>query len=95
MQEWERLQPRVAELTKIESGAAETIQLRNVPEEHTNRLKQVASDPLFQNTFSNLRTAFAMVEIDKLIAAQRTVNLDYVDRLLGSAKHTRLQFSEL
>lgn len=83
MREWERLQPRVAELAQAESGVAESVRLWDVPDEHRNRLKEFASDSLFQKTFSSLRTAFAMVEIDKLIAAQRTVNLDYVDRLIA------------
>src|SRR5205807_1413291 len=46
-----------------------------------------ASDPLFIQTFATHPISFAMVEVSRLIAAQRVVNIDYVNRLateLGS-----------
>jgi hypothetical protein len=82
LQSWYALQPKVRELTKAESGIADTIGLAPVPSEHQPTIQSFSSDPLFRKTFSHLPISFAVVEVDKLVAPQRTVNLDYVDRLL-------------
>lgn len=84
LQLWVALQPRVTDLLQREAGVADTILIEPISEEHKSVLDEFASDPLFQKTFASLPTGFAYVEIDKLVAAQRTVNLDYVDRLVGS-----------
>lgn len=84
MQSWEALQPRVAELTVAELGVAEEITLSEIPQEFSDQVGSFRQDPLFQKTFSMLQTTFAIVEVDKLVAPQRTVNLDYVDRLTAS-----------
>lgn len=81
---WESLQPRVANLVQQEAGLCDTVRIEAIPDEHRQRLETFAADALFQKTFSQLPSSFAMVEIDKLIAPQRTVHLDYVDRLLSS-----------
>jgi hypothetical protein len=81
---WTGLQQRVADLLTREAGMADTILIEPVPEEHKTLLEEYASDPLFQKTFASLPTGFGYVELDKLVAAQRTVNLDYVDRLADS-----------
>ena len=84
LQSWEQLQSRVATMLASEIGVAESIQLTAIPSEYEAVLQQYASNPLFQRTFAGLPTGFGIVEIDKLVAAQRTVNLDYVDRLVQS-----------
>lgn len=81
---WTQLQPKVAELMQREAGLAEKIQVSKIPDNFRAKLLGFAADPLFQKTFAHIRTSFALVEIDKLIAAQRAVNLDYVKRLIGS-----------
>jgi hypothetical protein len=80
---WEHLQPRVVDLLQTEAGTADSMLVEEIPEEHKSVLEDFASDPLFRKTFANLPTAFGLVEIDKLVAPQRTVNLDYVDRLVA------------
>jgi hypothetical protein len=81
---WKDLQPRVADLLTREAGTADTILIEPIPEEHKSLLAEYASDPLFQKTFASLPAGFGYVEVDKLVAPQRTVNLDYVDRLVAS-----------
>jgi hypothetical protein len=44
-------------------------------------VRRYAADTLFRRSFVGLPISFGIVEIDKLVAAQRTVNLDYVARL--------------
>ena len=65
-------------------GELDTIRVAAIPEEHRRKVEAFASDPLFQKTFQNLPISFKFVEIDKLIAPQRKVNLDYVNRLRES-----------
>jgi len=84
MEAWVALQTRVAELLNTEGGLADTITLSSIPEEYRGTLEGFAGDPLFQKSFATLPTGFALVEIDKLVAAQRAVNLEYVDRLVAS-----------
>jgi hypothetical protein len=84
---WRDVQPRVAEIVRCEAGIVDTIRLTEIPEQHEAKIEGFAGDKLFQKTFSQLPTGFAMVEIDKLIAPQRTVNLDYVNRLV--TKYTK------
>lgn len=84
MQAWTTLQTRVAKLVQNEAGLADTILLTTIPDEHQPTLDAFATDLLFQKSFSTLPTGFALVEVDKLVAAQRTVNLEYVDRLVAS-----------
>jgi len=57
------------------------MQVTDVPEEYHPLLRRYAADTLFKRTFFSLPVSFGMIEIDKLVAAQRTVNLDYVARL--------------
>lgn len=79
---WDLLQPRVAALVEHESGTADSTPLEPIPMEYNPLLNELAGDALFQKTFSGVPTGFALVEIDKLVAPQRTVNLEYVDRLI-------------
>jgi len=84
MESWEKLQPRVLQMLSDETGLAETIQVQAIPPEYEPILQQYGANPLFQRNFSNLPTCFAIVEIDKLIAAQRTVNQNYSEKLVDS-----------
>src|SRR5438093_7715371 len=76
---WEEQQAVVIRLAVQEAGIAETIRVEQIPAAYNTQLKAFADDDLFRKTFSHLPTTFALVEADKLVAAQRTVNLDYVD----------------
>jgi hypothetical protein len=84
MANWASLQPRVDALIQDEQADAETIEVAPIPSEHEDRVAPLFADPLFQRSFAALPSSAALVEADKLIAPQRTVNLDYVDRLLAS-----------
>jgi hypothetical protein len=82
MSAWEALQSRVADVLQREAGLAETISVASVPAEHQPVVDAYVSDPSFQKTFSGLPVHVAVVEIDKLVAGQRMVNLGYVERLV-------------
>lgn len=82
LQNWEEKQTLVTSLVSRELGIAETIEATELEDLHRGRLDRIAENKLFQRTFGNLPVQFGLVEIDKIIAAQRTVNLDYVGRLV-------------
>jgi hypothetical protein len=59
-----------------------------LPAEMAPLVPQVQADPIFQHAFSTAPTRIAMVELDRLIVYQRTIDLAHVKRLteqLGSA----------
>jgi hypothetical protein len=77
---WERVQPRIQTLLRREAnqvGAAAA----PLPAEFEAHAARVLEDPLFQKTLWKLPIRLGMVEIDRLVAAQRHVNLEYVEAL--------------
>ena len=81
LSEWALLQPVVAGLATTEAGLAETIAVEPVPADLQGTAAGYMADPLFARQFS-LPFDIAMVEADKLIAYQRQVNNDHVERLM-------------
>jgi len=50
--------------------------------ESNSKLKQIAENPLFKNTFSQSPIEFKLVNVDNLVAPQRNVSLEYVDQIM-------------
>lgn len=84
LQTWTKLQVRVDQLAIRERGVADTIRTAPIPVEHRAYVDRVYAHPFFQKTFQHLPMSFEVVEIDKLVAPQRTVNLQHVQRLTAS-----------
>jgi hypothetical protein len=78
---WQAASARMTSLAKTEPGEPDKMDFAPVPAALSGRLKGIAEDPLFQATFSALPSTFGVIEIDRLVAPQREVNLDYVDDL--------------
>jgi uncharacterized protein (DUF849 family) len=68
-------------LRQDEAGAPDRIEARPLGAEHNARLAALRADPVFVNTFSNYPYSFEEVEIDSLVACQRTVHLDHVTHI--------------
>lgn len=81
MKIWQRVQIRVTELLEREAGEAERIMIEPIPDEHHDWVANLTRDTLFQKTFQNLPVSFSLVEIDRVVAPQRTVDLTYVSGL--------------
>src|SRR5437773_12385846 len=64
-------------IEQAEIGEAEQITLMDIPQEFATFLKEVEDGFLFKQSFSLLPYEIKLVEIDKLVASQRAVNLDY------------------
>src|SRR5438309_1607221 len=82
--EWREASKHFQNLIKSEAGEAETIGIKDTDASVQTKLEKIASDPLFKQAFSMLPTEFRLVEIGKIVAPQRLVNLDYVRQLRSS-----------
>lgn len=95
-QAWAAASERMTQLAQTEAGEPNAITISDPPAEVRTRLAEISSDRLFRASFSGLPTSFKVVEIDKLVAPQRDVNLDYVDeiraRIPGRTPQELLEF---
>lgn len=81
LKEWRIASKNFHELIKTEGDIVDSIKIEEINSKFSNKLQEISNDKLFKKTFSALPIDFKMVEIDKLIATQRNVNLDYVQKL--------------
>ncbi len=79
---WPAAVERFEELRRDEAGLPDTIASRGFPAEYQHRAEQLRADAGFANTFSNFPYSFEEVEIDKLVASQRSVHIEYIDHLV-------------
>ncbi len=82
--DWKRAAQKFAAITSFPKVIPESINVSDPPGELDHLIREIAAEPLFRKSFSMLPMSFSMVEIDKLVAGQRYVNLDYVAKLLKS-----------
>jgi len=74
------------DVVNTEAGLPDTVQSRSLPGEAAVFVHDLQRNPAFSRTFSNFPLSFEEIEIDKIVASQRTVHLDYVEQL--RANHT-------
>lgn len=55
-----------------------------IDERYRARIQAIREDKRFSYTYKDLPTAFEIIEIDKLIACQASVALDYVEKLMNA-----------
>jgi hypothetical protein len=71
--------------TKAFSGkkplSFELISCAPIEEKYAAKLQSIRQDKRFSHTYQQLPTNFEIIEIDKLIACQSTVALDYIEKL--------------
>src|SRR6266478_5231253 len=79
---WPSAIERFEELRRDEAGLPDTIATRGLSAEYQQRAEQLRGDASFANTFSNFPYSFEEVEIDKLVASQRSVHVEYIDYLI-------------
>lgn len=80
---WAAAAKHFEELRRTETGMPDTIATRPLSEENTRRAEGLRRDPLFDHTFSDCPYSFEEVELDKLVACQRTVHLEYISQLIS------------
>src|SRR6266481_6541888 len=72
--DWRGVAQVFQEIRQQEAGEPETVATRPLPAGEIERAEALRNDPIFLNTFPNYPITFEEVEIDKLIACQRTVH---------------------
>ncbi len=78
---WDAASERMSQLTQAEQGEPDQVTVANLPAVLNPRLQEISDDRLFKVSFSALPTTFKLVELDRLVAPQRDVNLDYVEEV--------------
>jgi hypothetical protein len=78
---WLAMQPVVQALQTAEAGLVASCSVAAVPGEFAGALTAVEANPFFKKTFQQCQHVMRVVEIDKMVATQRQINLDYVETL--------------
>jgi len=81
LRDWTGANSHFKNIEQSQTGEPEKIGTQEIPAENAPEIKRIEDDPLFKQAFSMLPYEFRLVEIDRLVASQRAVNLDYVDIL--------------
>ncbi len=93
---WRTASNRMLQLREREPGEPDKVGIAAMPTSTHERLQEISGERLFQASFSALPPTFGVVEIDRLVAPQRDVNLDYVDeirqRVPGNTVEELLEF---
>lgn len=84
LEQWRQLRGRIRELEEREAGLPDKIRSVEIPLEYHAPLQAVEASPFFQKTFQDFPHTFEVVEIDKMIAPQRSVNGTYAEQLRAS-----------
>ncbi len=80
LKNWQKATSAFRKTESQDAGAADnnnTFDIKSNP-----KLDTIKNDPIFQKTFAQTPIEFKYVEVDNLVAPQRNVSLDYVDKLL-------------
>jgi hypothetical protein len=75
--EWRKASDYYAELEEREAGFAEMAP-RELDTSLAPLVEEVRADPYFRRTFKTLPTSFGMVELDRLVVTQKSVNGNFV-----------------
>ena len=85
---WREAAERFQRLTEAEAGIPDTVATQPLPPEAAEYIGELQKSPALANTFSNFPLTFELVEIDKVVAAQRTVHLDFVEHVKATYVHS-------
>lgn len=79
--DWRAASARFSELQQAEAGWADSPPVEALAKSLEPLVRQVAADPVFRRSFSAVPGEVGMVELDRLVASQKTVNRSHVVRL--------------
>jgi hypothetical protein len=88
MDHWKEAAKHFQLLATAESGLTDSIGITEIESKWAELVRTFSQHPLFKATFSTVPTEFKIVEADKLVASQRTVNLDYVASILSGYQNS-------
>lgn len=79
--QWRAASAHFRELQQAEAGWADNPPVGPLPKALESLVRRVAADPIFRRSFSAVPGEVGLVELDRLVASQKTVNLTHVTRL--------------
>src|SRR5262249_8246714 len=79
--EWRSASARFQSLQQTESGWANRAAVGSLPQSLEPLVRRVAADPIFVTSFSAVPGQIGMVELDRLVVSQKTINLAPVNRI--------------
>jgi hypothetical protein len=79
LQAWADAQPRIQALIAAEPLLHETNAIEAAPDDHQEEISKLLDGDLIKKSF--LQYSVGVIEIDKLIAPQRAVNLEHIEKL--------------
>lgn len=85
--EWRAANEHMSELQRLEPSWADNPPVRPVPQAMEPLVVKVFADPIYHKAFSSVPVEIGLVELDRLVVRQKSINLVHVQRLkdrLGS-----------
>ncbi|SRR6266581_2264615 len=79
--EWRKANDHLRKLEIDEAGWADNPEIKAVPGAQEPLAKEVHADPMFQRSFQVVPTDIGIVQLDRLIVFQKSINLKYVQSL--------------
>jgi hypothetical protein len=84
--QWLKAAEAFQQTVNDETGLAESITTQPLGAEFSGVAEDIAKNAAFTKSFSNYPISFQEIEIDKIVASQRTVHLDFVEQIKAKAK---------
>jgi len=80
-EEWRGANAHFQNLQQTEAGWADGAAVGSIPRALEPLIRQVAADAIFRRSFSAVPGEIGMVELDRVVASQKSINLSHVERL--------------
>ena len=80
---WSKAAAEFSKLPADPTDVPESIVVEAVPYDYSYSMNKISQSALFRNSFALLPYSFKFIDIDHLVAPQRYVNLNYVEKLVG------------
>jgi hypothetical protein len=80
---WREAAEHFQTLVTGEGGLPDTVLARSLPAEAKEFIEGLQNSAAFKETFANYPVSFEAVEIDNIVASQRTVHVDFADQVKG------------
>jgi hypothetical protein len=83
--QWRMAAEVFQDIVNKEAGMAEAIATRSLDTKLSALIEEIRNSPSFKKSFSNYPLSFEEVEIDNIVASQRTVHLDFIEQIKARA----------
>ena len=85
-QDWETATQELRNIERTEVGISDNCDLQ--PIGFTEKINEIKNNPLFKNSFSASAIDFKIVDTENIVASQRNVSLDYIEKLVEKIPDT-------